>query len=171
MKLIAAMAIGWGLVVMNWIMPLSTAQAQTMQRVVRIADGDTIVLDNAGKREKVRLVCIDAPELSQARWGEASKQYLHQLAPPGSLVSLRRVTTDRYGRTIAEVFLPDQRSANLLLVQAGLAAVYERYLDNCPNPSDYVQAERDAKQARRGFWGDPGFVLPWDYKRSNPRNR
>ncbi len=71
--------------------------------VLSIADGDTVTVNEAGARLKVRLACIDAPELSQTPYGQASRQALQSLLPLGSQVTLRIKATDRYGRTVAEL--------------------------------------------------------------------
>ena len=63
-------------------------------------DGDTCTLICAGERVKVRLHCIDAPEIGQAPWGAMSRDYLKQRAPAGAAVELVSVTRDKYGRTV-----------------------------------------------------------------------
>ena len=58
------------------------------------------------QREKFRLACIDTPELIGKRADpirdKAAKDYLNDLVA-GSTVTIRRITEDRYGRTIAEL--------------------------------------------------------------------
>ena len=71
------------------------AQAAT---VVSIGDGDTMRVDDRGKRLTIRLACIDAPEMAQGTHGEQSRALLTSLAPVGSEVTLKVVDTDRYGR-------------------------------------------------------------------------
>jgi micrococcal nuclease len=71
------------------------AQAAT---VLSVGDGDTLRVDDRGKRLTIRLACIDAPEMAQSPYGEQSRALLTSLAPVGSDVSLRVVDTDRYGR-------------------------------------------------------------------------
>ena len=68
-------------------------------------DGDTCTLICAGERVKVRLHCIDAPEMKQAPWGKLSRDYLKQRAPAGSVVDLVSMTRDKYGRTVGVVLL------------------------------------------------------------------
>ena len=56
--------------------------------------------------EKIRLACIDTPELKGERAdpirAKAGRHYLNDLVA-GSTVTIRRITEDRYGRTIAEL--------------------------------------------------------------------
>ena len=133
--------------------------------VVSVGDGDTIRVSEGSKRITVRLACIDAPESSQRPWGARSTAFLKQLTPVGSEVTLRVQTTDRYGRTVAEL-LNHRGNVNQLMVGAGQAFAYRRYLRQC-DAQKYLQLEADAKQQGRGVWsvGPSGITRPWDYRR------
>jgi Micrococcal nuclease (thermonuclease) homologs len=72
--------------------------------VLSIGDGDTIRVRQAGRPTTVRLACIDAPEMAQSPYGQQARLYLQQRLPIGREVVLDVKTTDRYGRTVAEVF-------------------------------------------------------------------
>ena len=93
------------------------AQAAT---VLSVGDGDTLRVDDRGKRLTIRLACIDAPEMAQGAYGEQSRALLANLAPVGSDVTLKVVDTDRYGRTVAEISRGGQ-SLNLRMVRRGQA--------------------------------------------------
>ena len=133
--------------------------------VVSVGDGDTIRVSEGGRRLTIRLACIDAPETSQRPWGPRSTTFLKQLTPVGSEVTLRVQTTDRYGRTVAEL-LNHRGNVNQLLVQAGQAFAYRRYLRQC-DVQKYLVLEHDAKQQGRGVWsvGPSGITRPWDYRK------
>ena len=138
--------------------------------VTRIADGDTVDVLQNGRAVKVRLVCIDSPELNQERWGNASAKHLASLLPVGSAAQLRVVERDRFGRTVAEIYR-DGRSVNLQMVRDGQAVVFRRYLDNCTATREqYLQSESEAKQARRGYWNQSSPVMPWDWRRGKRCN-
>ncbi len=68
---------------------------------------------------------------------------------------------DRYGRTVAEVLLPDGRSLNREQVKAGFAWWYRRY---APDDDTLAQLEADAKAAKRGLWADADPVPPWEWR-------
>lgn len=130
--------------------------------VLSIGDGDTITVRENGTRKTIRLACIDAPESSQ-NGGTASTNYLKTLISRGDRIGLREVTTDRYGRTIAEVY-KEGKSVNLQMVEQGQAVVYDRYLDACSGSREqYLEAEREAKASNLGFWNQPN-VMPWEYR-------
>jgi endonuclease YncB( thermonuclease family) len=131
--------------------------------VLSIGDGDTIRVRQAGKALTVRLACIDAPETAQAPYGLRSRQYLQQRLPIAKEVSLNIKTTDRYGRSVAEVI--SESNINLALVQEGQAFVYRQYLSGC-DAKAYLEAEERASLARLGVWHVKGGITrPWDFRR------
>lgn len=99
-------------------------------------DGDTLRCAPAGqadKRERVRLLGIDAPELHECpRWrhcapgdGKASKAALARLVD-GRQVRLIRHGTDRYGRTLA-IAMVGSTNLSCAQVKAGRAIYKPRW--------------------------------------------
>ena len=131
--------------------------------MLSIGDGDTIRVRQAGKTLTVRLACIDAPETAQSPYGQQARMYLQQRLPIGREVSLNINTTDRYGRSVAEVF--SGVNINLALVEDGKAFVYRQYLRGC-DAKAYLEAEERASRARLGVWQvEGGITRPWDFRR------
>ncbi len=91
-----------------------------------VVDGDTIWFQGA----KIRLVGIDAPELSNPAWaaeaerGAAATQRLQQLmnAGPFDLVPIDR-DTDRYGRLLRDVIRGGVSLGDTLIAE-GLAVPF-----------------------------------------------
>ena len=83
--------------------------------------------------EKIRLACIDTPELKGTKAdplpAKAARDYLNGLVA-GEEVSIRRITKDRYGRTVAEIS-KDGINIQERLVREGLASIYQRYAKQC----------------------------------------
>ncbi len=106
-----------------------TPAAAAELKVLSIGDGDTIRLNRptGANKTTVRLACIDAPETSQAPYGNDARQALEGKLAIGTEVSLRTKATDRYGRTVAEV-LKGTTNINQALVAAGVAFVYWQYI-------------------------------------------
>jgi endonuclease YncB( thermonuclease family) len=50
-------------------------------------------------------------------------------------------------------------------VKAGMAYTYKKYAANCAQFEILEEMEREAQGQRRGVWGDPGAVKPWDYRK------
>ncbi|MEO0804545.1 MAG: thermonuclease family protein, partial [Cyanobacteria bacterium J06642_2] len=148
--------------------PTAIAFAQTLDaEVVSVGDGDTLRASVAGETVTVRLSCIDAPETAQTPWGNQSRDRLKQLLQRGDRVELRVETTDRYGRTVAEIF-ERGASVNLQLVEEGQAVVYRKYLSGCSQTSDrYLEAEAQARDRYLGFWNQNDPVMPWDFRKGD----
>ena len=132
-------------------------------KVVRIRDGDSIVVLDGGVQVEVRLHGVDAPELGQA-YGRRAKSFAGDLSF-GRQVELDPRGKDAYGRTLAEVILPGGRSLNRELVSAGLAWHYRKYSDD----ADLAAREREARAGRRGLWTDSKPVPPWEWREAHPR--
>ena len=94
-------------------------------------DGDTC---RTSRGEKIRLACIDTPELRGKRadpvHAKAARDYLRNLVVERN-VGIRRITTDRYGRTVAELFV-DGSNVQQQLVASGHAEIYWKYAHQCP---------------------------------------
>lgn len=132
--------------------------------VVRVSDGDTLEVMRAGRAVRVRLHGVDCPELGQP-FGERARQRSGQLAMRHT-VTVRTVETDRYGRIVGEIILPDGQSLNLTLVAEGLAWWYRNY---APRNLKLRLAEEAARDAKRGLWADPQPTPPWLWRSSNRR--
>ena len=131
--------------------------------VLSIGDGDTIRVLQAGKALTVRLACIDVPETAQRPYGQQARTYLRQRLPIGREVSLNIKTTDRYGRSVAEVL--SGVNINLALVEDGQAFAYRQYLNGC-DAKAYLEAEDRASRAHLGVWQVKGGITrPWDFRR------
>lgn len=122
-------------------------------RVARVADGDTLRLED-GRR--VRLVQIDAPEAAAECWGVEALRQLAELAPAGSSVRLERDPSlddrDRFGRLLRYVHV-DGRNLNALLVERGAAAPYFYRGERGRHADELDARARAARGARRGLWG------------------
>nr|WP_206108259.1 thermonuclease family protein [Paludisphaera soli] len=130
-------------------------------RVVGVSDGDTLTVLTEEKRQvKIRLHGIDAPESGQD-FGQRAKQAASELAF-GKAATIRPVDTDRYGRTVAEVILPDGRSLNRELTREGYCWWYRAY---APGDRELARLESEAKAAKRGLWSRPNPTPPWDWRK------
>ena len=134
-----------------FVITLPARGSEFSARVVGISDGDTITVLTADKtQQRIRLFGIDAPETGQDFGGRA-KQAASGLAF-GKQVTVRVRDKDRYGRTVAEVILPDGRSLNHELVKDGLAWWYRSY---APTDTELARLESEARTAKRGLWSQP----------------
>ncbi len=124
-------------------------------RVAHVHDGDTITLADG---RKLRLIGIDTPELGRdgrpaEPLAEEAAAALRGLLADEASVGLRFDTElkDHYRRTLAHLFLQDGRSAEVWLLERGLATLFA-VPPNLWNISCYGAAEQRARDARRGLW-------------------
>ena len=119
---------------------------------VQVIDGDTIVLDG---REHVRLIGVNTPEtdprIAVQYFGKEATRFTRHLTQ-GHRVRLEYDQTrrDKYGRTLAYVYLEDGTFVNVEIVEQGYGYAFTRY------PFKYMErfreAERSARKADRGLW-------------------
>jgi len=99
-------------------------------------DGDTCRTTTG---EKIRLACIDTPELTGPRAdllpAKTARDHLRRMVV-GKQVEIRRITKDRYGRTVGELFLAGphitRRNVQREMVASGHAVVIPKYAKHCP---------------------------------------
>lgn len=79
------------------------------------------------------------------------------------------VDTDRYGRTVAEIFSYKgdvDTFINQEQVKSGNAYLYKQYLNNCPNKGALEKAEEIARAGNKGVWSRSDLTKPWDFRKS-----
>lgn len=99
------------------LFPLTLHAADFSGPVVSVLDGDTIDVLHNLRPERIRLNGIDCPEKGQA-YGQKAKHAASALVF-GKEVTLHTFGKDKYGRTIADVLLPDGMNVNQELVKQG----------------------------------------------------
>lgn len=139
-------------------------------QVTSIHDGDTLTVQGSWGKQKIRLCGIDAPELEQPL-GYESRDFARSLvAAADNNIILMPIEKDRYGRTVAEVFVVlrdgQEQSLQEELLKSGLAYVYQRYVSGCFNAESMREAEAIASSKGIGVWNG-NYEKPWDYRKRN----
>jgi len=131
--------------------------------VLRVVDGDTLVVRLSSGTIRVRLYGIDAPEHNQPGGFEATAALKSLVG--NARVDIEPVSQDRYNRMVARV-LRGRLDVNAEMIRLGDAWVYRHYLRR----EDYgwCALEREARQAHRGLWADPKPLPPWDFRHHTP---
>ncbi|MBU7046805.1 MAG: thermonuclease family protein [Theionarchaea archaeon] len=128
-----------------------------------VIDGDTFRLETG---EPVRLIGIDAPELSQPG-GKESRQYLTQLIlNKGVTLEKSYEDQDKYNRLLRFVYIGNL-CINEEMIRQGYAEA--RYLPSTdPLREYYIQLEIEAEIAKAGLWSEnifqPRLNLRWEEK-------
>ncbi len=136
---------------------------RTRCTITRIADGDSVVCRPLGR---VRLLLIDAPELSDGKLGREAREELSETMPVGTEVIAEtdvRVT-DQFGRVLAYLFLPGGAMVNEKMAQSGYATSLV-YPPNVKYVNRIRAAVAGARKDKRGLWAEGGFdCAPRDYR-------
>jgi endonuclease YncB( thermonuclease family) len=128
-------------------------------KVIGITDGDTLTIIQSQIPIKVRISAIDAPEKKQP-FGEQAKHELSDLCFKKS-VKLIYVDTDRYGRTVADVYC-DGFNAGEAMVARSYVWAYEKYIGE---KGYYRELQAKAKSEGVGLWVDKEPIPPWDWRK------
>jgi endonuclease YncB( thermonuclease family) len=139
-----------------------------------VHDGDTFraVADMTNEEIKVRLSCIDAPEIKQDG-GIESRDYLRGMLTDNREIILVIAEKDQYGRSVAEVYAKTDKpelevGVNGEMVAAGMAHYYERYNKSCPDNAElYEFLEQQAIANKAGVWSNRNAERPWDWRKRN----
>lgn len=132
----------------------SSRSSRTLYRVVRVIDGDTIVLEG---NKTVRLLGINAPEIESRRHpgepgGAIAKKWLHHKLQ-GRKVYLEhdRQKYDRFKRVLAHLHLPNGEHVNTALLENGLAHISLRP-PNLLHAERMIKAQQQAEKQKLGIW-------------------
>jgi micrococcal nuclease len=126
--------------------------------VTQVIDGDTIEIERGGKKERIRLIGIDCDEVGKDTIdpesnGWRATMFVFELLEKDPQVKLKYDSEreDKYGRTLAYVYLADGSMLNELLMKEGWARVM-RIPPNTRHADDFAQLESAAKSASKGIW-------------------
>jgi len=140
------------------------ALAMFRAQVVRVVDGDTFLARREGRGPplRVRVIGADTPEtvkpgVAVRCYGPQASAFTKHLLRAGAWVRAAYEdggTTDRYGRQLWDVWLPDGRFLEAVLVASGAARAYP-YAPQLEHAALLADLQRQAQAARRGLWGLP----------------
>lgn len=129
--------------------------------VLRVIDGDTVEIEIKGKKERVRLIGVNTPEVDDPRpvaaclarlAKEKTKEKLS-----GKLIRLESDPTqgnrDKYQRLLRYVFLEDGENFNLWLIKQGYAYEYT-YQFPYRYQKEFQDQQRKAQEKKRGLWSE-----------------
>ena len=131
--------------------PIEDFTQDTAYTVVRIIDGDTVIISYEGVDTRVRLIGINTPEPDED-YGKESTNFVQNLLQ-GESVYLRfgKERTDIYGRMLAYLYrAPDGLFVNLEIVRQGYGRLETRFsFDHYDLFHNYNDR---AKSTEKGLW-------------------
>ena len=191
---LAAAQLGW------------TAQLPERAKVLSVTDGDTIKVEAEGSTHTVRLIGVDTPEVHPSSkldrdaeragrdrdaivaLGKRASAFTAKLLPKGTAVRLEYDKAnaasghrDKYGRLLAFVWKLGGEAAPVLvnaeIIRQGYGNAMTRYPYDKKRQGLFLKLQREARQQRRGLWGQDAEAEPKgtgsvvDSKRSDKYHR
>lgn len=151
------------------------ADAQSKQneaRVIKVYDGDTILLLMDNKTYLARLIGFDAPEMGQEPWGEKAREHLRIMLKDSEWnvsVETGLEQYDKYDRLLVYLWTKDKTFVNEKMLADGYAVLFT-FPPNTKYVDPFRTAQRKARENKSGIWGPDGLKeRPVEYKKKHPR--
>jgi len=148
-----------GIIILFILFSNVVSDAKDLHVVQWVDDGDTIKLAD-GRR--IRFIGINAPEIEHKSlngkikkaepFGDRAKNTTRTLLNLKKVsLELDREKTDRYGRVLAYVFLPDETFVNKKLIEEGLAYCLPDRTNN-QYEQIFLKTQQGAMLSGKGLW-------------------
>ncbi len=150
--------------------------------VLKVYDGDTVLVKHEGGKYRVRLLYVDAPETDQTglresfkltqvhQVGELSTNFLKKLIHRNQIV-LKVRGKDRYGRLLGVLYL-NRKNLNYEMVKAGMVFLYRGAGFRTQHNKDmFEEALAYAKRNKKGFWKFQKIQNPSSWRRYKKKTR
>lgn len=134
--------------------PTNVNSQEEQIKVIRVIDGDTIEIEGG---QKVRYIGIDSPETVDPRrpvgcFGKEASLENKKLVEGKNIILEKDISeTDKYGRLLRYVYLPNGVFVNDYLVRNGFAKVVT-YPPDVKFVDQFLEAQRQASEQKRGLW-------------------
>jgi endonuclease YncB( thermonuclease family) len=140
-------------------------------KVIKVYDGDTLLLSSGSYRLKVRLMHIDSAEKdqlflnSQVSAGKASLRCLKETLASEQHLILSAHGFDIYGRILGDV-----NELSYRLIHRGCTSLYPHARFTSRHEMfRYLTALKTAKDLRKGLWGLGNYMLPKKWRKLSKR--
>lgn len=136
-------------------------------KVTEVHDGDTFNIMLNSKKEKIRLIGIDTPELGQKPWGKKAKKHLEEILDSAGwevFLEFDAEERDKYGRLLCYAKTADNTFINLKMVKDGYAMLLT-IPPNIKHVNAFRKAQSEAREQKLGIWSSKGLKeKPADYR-------
>ena len=139
------------------LLPCALQAATYPAEVVRVVDGDTVILKWEGQQSRVRIIGIDTPEVDGPHtnnecWGQEASQQARRLLSNQTINFEFNNEYDKYDRALGYLTLSDGRDFGSAMIRNGHAYAYRAF--DHPKRSAYIQLEDTTRREVRGLWAD-----------------
>jgi len=128
---------------------------QEIIELIKVVDGDTIIVKINGREKSVRLIGIDTPEKDECFEKEATKKAKELME--NKKIKLEADSSqddnDKYGRLLRYIYLEDGTFVNEKLVEGGFGTEYT-YKVKYKFQTEFREVEKLAKEKKIGIWAD-----------------
>jgi len=143
--------------------PTPNTDSRQIATLVKVVDGDTIAVSINGKSKTIRIIGIDTPEVVDKRktvecFGKEASDFANLTLQDNRNLLLESDPTqgerDKYNRLLRYVWIDDgEMDFGKFMIGDGYAS---EYTYNLPYKyqNEYKQAEKKAREAKRGLWAD-----------------
>ena len=140
------------------VLQMRESQERQLAFVQRVIDGDSIEVILDGDVYQLRYIGVDAPELGMPLFNDAKEA--NESLVLKQIVELERdiTETDKYGRLLRYVYLPDGTFVNAELVGLGMAKAFT-YSPDVKHQHKLINSEQYAQNSGSGIWSTPAEVV------------
>jgi len=127
---------------------------KNLTKVIRVIDGDTIIVNLEGKDESVRLIGIDAPETGECFNKEATDEIKKLIAEKNIVLESDSTQNnrDKYNRLLRYIFLEDNTFVNKIMIDEGFASEYTYLNSAYKYQTNFQESQKFAKTNNLGLW-------------------
>ncbi|MGX1266790.1 endonuclease YncB(thermonuclease family) [Rossellomorea marisflavi] len=141
--------------------------------VMKVEDGDTIVVNGENGEETITLALADAPELTlpdgsqDENFGMKARDYSRSMLEGATLLFERSDSKDEDGNATGYIWMKngvDHVNFNKGLIEKGLARLAET--SDAKYTDEFREAESQAKAEKKDIWSIDGYVTADGYNSS-----
>ncbi|MED0670579.1 thermonuclease family protein [Aneurinibacillus aneurinilyticus] len=133
-------------------------------KIISVTDGDTMKVELNGKKETIRLLLVDTPEVKHPSkpvqpFGPEASAFAKQILKEGKEVQIEIDVSerDKYGRLLAYLWV-DGKMFNEMLLEKGLARVAYVYPPNIKYVDQFRAIQKKAQTAGIGIWSIENYA-------------
>jgi len=151
------------LFIATWLVSYHLHAQDSLMKIARYIDGDTVLISNNNETFSLRIADIDAPEINQS-YGKKSKRALMKICEH-TQIHIQLIGHDKYHRKIGRLQC-NQTQVSQFMVKNGHAWFYQHYSKD----KQLMIAQQDAHKHKLGLWESSNAIPPWEWRQKHKLN-